>query len=126
MAVAIRAHGLTGRQAHTIVTALLGTTDPAARDDVLADPLRHVRATAPTPTRTDDPRLGAGGNEVRRSLFAVGGAAERVARMVTWHAPAGLDDDDARILGPLVTRTLRASGETTALLERLARDSGVP
>ena len=39
------------------------------------------------------------------------------------HAPAGLVGDDARILGPLVARTLRASHETTALLEQLDQAS---
>jgi ParB-like chromosome segregation protein Spo0J len=126
MATSIRAHGLSSKQAHRVVTALLGTTDPAARDAVLADPLRYLGAAAPTPPLgTTDPRLGPDGNEIRRSLLHIGGAAERFARMVARHAPAGLGADEARILEPLVARTLRASGETTSLLERLANDSGI-
>lgn len=126
MATAIRAHGLSSKQAHGVVTALLHTTDPAARDEVLADPLRYLGAAAPPPrARVEDPRLGPGGNEIRRSLLHIGGAAERFSRMVAGHAPAGLGSDDVRILGPLIVRTLRASGETTSLLERLAKDSGV-
>jgi ParB-like chromosome segregation protein Spo0J len=124
MAATIRAHGLTGKQAHRIVTALLRTTDPAARDAVLADPLRYLAGASDPPAIADeDPRVSAGANHVRRSLLHVGGAADRLARMVTRHAPAGLAPDDARILEPLAARTLRASRETIAVLERLVQDS---
>lgn len=125
MAAAIRAQGLTGKQTHRIVTALLRTTDPAARDAVLADPLRHLANAAfdSPPIADEDPRLGVAANHVRRSLLHVGGAADRLARMVARHAPAGLAPDDARILEPLAARTLRVSRETTAALERLIQDS---
>lgn len=128
MAATIRAHELTSKQAHRIVTELLRTADPAARDEVLADPLRYLGGVE-LPTRSvEDPRLGKGGNDVRRSLLSVGGAAERLARSVVRHAPVGLVGDDARILGPLVVRTLRANHEVTALLEQLATNtnSGAP
>lgn len=126
MAATIRTHGLTSKQAHRIVTELLRTADPAARDEVLADPLRYLGTISLPTMSADDPRLGRGGNEVRRSLLSMGGAADRLARMVMQHAPVGLVGDDARILGPLVARTLRASHETTALLEQLATASGTP
>jgi ParB-like chromosome segregation protein Spo0J len=124
MAATIRAHELTSKQAHRIVTELLRTTDPAARDEVLGDPLRYLGAIELPTTIAEDPRLGKGGNDVRRSLLQVGGAAERLARTVVRHAPMGLVGDDARILGPLVARTLRTSHEATALLEQLATNSG--
>jgi ParB-like chromosome segregation protein Spo0J len=124
MAKAIRAHDLTSKQAHRVVTALLGTADPTARAEVLSDPLRYVVMAAPAPVITaEDPRLGDGGNDVRRSLLQLGGAAERLARSADRHAPAGLAGEDARVLGPLVHRTLRRSRETTAVLERLVRDT---
>jgi len=97
--------------------------DPAARDEVLADPLRYLSALELPTTSTDDPRLGKGGNDVRKGLLAVGGGAERLARAVQRHAPAGLVGDDARILAALVARTLRASHEATALLEQLDQAS---
>jgi len=124
MAATIRAHELTSKQAHRIVAELLRTADPAARAEVLDDPLRFLAAIELPTTSVEDPRLGKGGNDVRKSLLAVGGAAERLARMVMRHAPAGLVGDDARILGSLVERTLRASHETTALLEQLVMSSG--
>jgi hypothetical protein len=124
MAATIRAHELTSKQAHRIVTELLRTADPVARDEVLADPLRFLAAVELPMTSAEDPRLGRGGNDMRKGLLAVGGAAERLARMVMRHAPVGLVGDDARILGPLVARTLRASHETTALLEQLATSGG--
>lgn len=123
MAATIRAHELTSRQAHRIVTELLRTADPAARAEVLADPLRFLVALELPATSAEDPRLGKGGNDVRKGLLAVSGGAERLARAVQRHAPAGLVGDDARILGPLVARTLRASHETTALLEQLDQAS---
>lgn len=126
MAATIRTHELTSRQAHRIVTELLRTADPAAREAVLVDPLRYLGAIELPVTSVEDPRLGKGANDVRKSLLAIGSAAERLTRTVTRHAPAGLIGDDARILEPLVTRTLRASHEATALLEQLAASSGAP
>lgn len=123
MAATIRAHELTSKQAHRIVTELLRTADPAARAEVLEDPLRFLAALELPMTSVEDPRLGKGGNDVRKSLLAVSGGAERLARAVQRHAPAGLVGDDARILAPLVARTLRASHETTALLEQLNQAS---
>jgi ParB-like chromosome segregation protein Spo0J len=125
MAAAIRAHGLTSKQAHRIVTELLRTADPAARAEVLANPLRYLGTTELPTARSEDPRLGKRANEVRESLLLVGSASERCARTVVRHAPTGLVGDDARILGPLVERTLRSASETTSLLERLAKDSGL-
>jgi ParB/RepB/Spo0J family partition protein len=123
MAEAIRAHELTSKQAHRVVMALLDAADPRARDEVLADPLRYLGAATRVVSGMD-PRLGAGGNDVRRSLLFVNGASERLQRSTGRHSPAGLVGEDARILAPLVGRALRASRETTVLLERLAQDSG--
>jgi ParB-like chromosome segregation protein Spo0J len=124
MAAAIRAHGLSSRQAHRIVRELMRAAEPAARAEVLADPLRYLTAEPPV-ARVVDPRLGKRANEVRESLLMVSSASERWARTVVRCAPAGLVGDDARILAPLVERTLRSASETTALLERLAKDSGL-
>lgn len=55
---AIRAHRLTSKQAHRIATGLLRTADPAARAEVLANPLRYRVASEPPTTREEDPRLG--------------------------------------------------------------------
>lgn len=125
MAAAIRAHGLTSRHAHRIVTELLRTSDPGARAEVLANPLRYLGAAELPTARTTDPRLGKRANEVRESLLLVGGASERCARMVARCAPAGLVGDDARILGPLVERTLRSASEAVAVIGQLAKDSGL-
>lgn len=123
MATTIRAHELTSKQAHRIVTELLRTADPAARTAVLADPLRFLTAIELPAASAEDPRLGKAGNDVRKGLLAMGGGAERLARAVQRHAPAALVGDDARTLAPLVARTLRTSHETTALLEQLDQAS---
>lgn len=120
VATAIRRHDLTGKQTHRIVSAVLGTSDPAARDELLADPLRYLGNVGPTsPGGDEDPRLGAPGNELRRRLLHVHGATERLVRTAERHAPAGLADDEVRILGPLVARALRGSREATLLLEHI-------
>lgn len=124
MAAAIRAHGLSSKQAHRIVTELLRTADPVARGEVLANPLRYLGATELPAARVVDPRLGKRANEIRESLLMVASASERCARTVVRCAPAGLVGDDSRILAPLVERTLRSARETTTLLERLVKDSG--
>jgi ParB-like chromosome segregation protein Spo0J len=126
MAAAIRAHGLTSRHAHRIVTELLRTSDPAARAEVLANPLRYLGAIELPTARTADPRLGKRANEVRESLLLVGSASERCMRAVTRCAPAGLVGNDARILAPLVERALRSATEATTVLGQLVKDSGMP
>jgi len=125
MATSIRAHGLTSRQAHRLVTEQLRTADPAARDEVLANPLRYLGAARVPAARVADPRLGKRANAVRESLLSMGGASDRCARTVARCAPAGLVGDDARILGPLVERTLRSATEVATLLTRLAKNSGL-
>jgi ParB-like chromosome segregation protein Spo0J len=125
MAEAIRTHGLTSRQAGEVVTALLAAEDPGARREVLADPLRYVGAEDVTPGTASDPRLGAGGNDVRRSLLLVDGAANRLWRSVKRHAAAGLVGDEARIIAPLIGQALRASRQAVELLEQLLDDSGL-
>jgi ParB/RepB/Spo0J family partition protein len=125
MAATIQAHELTSKQAHRVVTELMRTADPAARDEVLADPLRYLTTIELPATSADDPRLGKGGNDVRKSLLAVEGASERLVRTVLRHAPSGLVGDDARVLAPLVARSLRGSHEATTVLEQLVANSGL-
>lgn len=125
MAEAIRVHGLTSRQAHAAVTALLGTDDPTARREVLADPLRYVGVEEPTAGAAHDPRLGAGGNDIRRSLLHVHGAGVRLWRSVKQHASAGLVGEEARVLAPLVGQALCAGHQTVELCGQLLVDSGL-
>lgn len=125
VAEAIRTHGLTSRQASEVVTALLAAADVGARREVLADPLRYIGAEDARPGVSEDPRLGAGGNDVRRSLLFLDGAANRLWRSVQRHAAAGLVGDEARVLAPLVGQALRASHRAVKLLDQLLDDSGL-
>lgn len=61
------------------MTELLRTSDPAARAEVLANPLRYLGAAELPTARTADPRLGKRANEVRESLLLTGSASERCA-----------------------------------------------
>ena len=125
MAQAIRAHELTVRQAHLVVTAVLGAEDPHARDELLADPLRYLGVARAAASTMTDPRLGAGGNEIRKSLLALVGVATRTWRSVERHAAAGLVGEEARILVPLAVEGVLASRESAVRLERLVADSGI-
>jgi ParB-like chromosome segregation protein Spo0J len=125
MAAAIRAHGLTSRHAHRVVTELLRTSDPVARAEVLENPLRYLGASELPSARIADPRLGKRANEVRECLLSIGGASDRCARTVARCAPAGLVGDDARILGPLVEHALRSATEAVTVLGQLAKGSGL-
>jgi ParB-like chromosome segregation protein Spo0J len=126
MATAIRAHGLTSRQAYRVVTELLHTRDPAARAEVLADPLRYLGGVEPPAVRAHDPRLGKRANELRESLLTVAGTSDRCTRAVTRCAPAGLVGDEARILAPIAERTLRSAREVVAVIAQLVQDHGAP
>lgn len=122
---AVQTHELTSRQAHLIVMAVLAAHDPGALEEVLADPLRYLGAVPPRTSERKDPRLGAGGNEVRRNLLALVGVTARTWRSLERHAPTGLVGDEARVMGPLIGEALRASRTTCARLERLLVDSGM-
>ena len=123
-AKAVRAHELTSRQTHLLVLALLAADDPGAREEMLADPLRYLGQVRVETPGSADPRLGPGGNELRRGLLALVGMAARTWRSLERHAPVGLGGDEARVLTPLATEALRVSRETAVRLERLLADSG--
>ena len=123
-ASAIRTHGLTSRQAHELVCALLAAKDPDARRAVLTDPLRWLVAAPAAVGGNEDPRLGVGGNAVRRSLLAMDGVAARLCRTLEQHAPSGLGAEQAPVLAPLVGQALRAVARATTTLQTVAADSG--
>ncbi len=126
MAKAIRAHGLTSRQAHRVVTELLRTSDPAARAEVLADPHRYFGGLELPAVRTTDPRLSKRANELRESLLTMTSASDRCARAIVRCAPTGLVGDDARVLAPIVERALRSTRDAVAGISQLVKDSGTP
>lgn len=123
---ALRIHGLSSRQATWLVNGLLGTEDPAARRDLLADPLRYFPAPeAQDVSAASDPRLGRGGNVVRKSLLFLRGAALRFCDSRDRHAPAGLRGDDAQGLASALSDALRAVLRAAEELRQLAADSGL-
>jgi ParB-like chromosome segregation protein Spo0J len=126
MAAAIRAHGLTSRQAHRVVTELLRTSDPGARAEVLADPHRYLGGIERPAVRTTDPRLSKRANELRERLLMVAGTSDRCTRAVAHCAPTGLVGDDARILAPIAERALRSTREAVAAICQLVKDNGAP
>lgn len=122
----VRSQGLSSRQAARLVQRLIATDDPRVRLDVLADPAAHA---APGPRQggaTVDPRLDAGGNELRRSLLAWEGAAWRLAQSLMTHAPTGLRSPEARVLAPLLGQALAAGRRTLERLEQIAPACGRP
>jgi len=115
----VREQGLSSRQAARLVQKLVATEDPRVRLEVLADPRRFVAPAPDEPAAKapTDPRLSAGGNDLRRSLLGWEGAAWRVSRSLMTHAPTGLRAGDKRVLAPLVGQAVAAGRRT---LERLA------
>jgi len=117
----MREHGLSSRQAARLVQKLVATDDPRVRLEVLADPQRYA---APAPERPAtrapaDPRLSAGGNDLRRSLLVWEGAAWRLSRSLMTHAPTGLHAGDKRVLAPVVGQAVAAGRRTLERLEQL-------
>jgi ParB-like chromosome segregation protein Spo0J len=124
----VREQGLTSRQAARLVQKLVATDDPRVRQEVLADPLRF---TAPVPDEKAtkapaDPRLTAGGNDLRCSLLGWEGAAWRLGRSLMTHAPTGLHAGEKRILSPLIAQALAAGRRTSERLEQVVEPSGGP
>ncbi|MBU6430273.1 MAG: ParB N-terminal domain-containing protein, partial [Cyanobacteria bacterium REEB65] len=107
---ALRSHGLTSRQVAWLVNSLLGTADPMAKRDLLADPLRYLPAKEnPEASASLDPRLGRGANTLRKSLLFLHGAALRLCECRERHAPTGLAPVDAQVMASLVGDALRVS-----------------
>jgi len=119
----IRDHGLVSRQAAQLVTLLLETVDPEARAALLADPSRYLPARTVPPSPVKDPRLTAGGNELRRGLPSTDAVTQRLLRNCQTYAPAGLNSQDAPVLTPLVEQALRAGRLLVSQLTQLLVDS---
>ena len=125
VARSVREHGLTSRQAAALVTGVLGTEEPSARRDLLADPLRYLALQDSAAGNPSDPRLGVGGNEIRKALLTLDGSAERVIRMLMRHAPAGLRGEEARVLTGPLGHAVRAAEVAVKRLHQVASDSGI-
>jgi ParB-like chromosome segregation protein Spo0J len=124
----VREHELSSRQAARLVQKLLATDDPRVRLEVLADPERYAAAAPERPASRApvDPRLSAGGNELRRSLLVWEGAAWRLSRSLMTHAPTGLAAGDKRALWPFVGQAVAAGRRTLEQLEQLVGQSEKP
>jgi ParB-like chromosome segregation protein Spo0J len=120
---AVRDHALTSRQTARLVERLQHSDDPAARREVLADPLRFIGAV-PSGATGSDPRLSEGGNRLRRLLLRWDGMSSELARSLSRHAPVGLPAEEARVLGPLVYRALDSGRRVTGQLEAMEREKG--
>jgi hypothetical protein len=124
----IREHGLSSRQATRLLQKLVTTDDPRVRRELLADPLRAITPAPDEPVAKSsvDPRLSAGGNDVRRSLLGWEGAAWRLARSLMTHAPTGFRAQDRRLLAPIVRQSLAAGRRTLERLEQVATPTETP
>jgi len=125
-AQAVREHQLTSRQTAHLVQRLHESADPAARHEVLADPLRYLAVETPSgPSGEADPRLSERGNRLRRLLLSFEGMSSQLARSLSRHAPVGFEAEEARVLGPLVQRAIGSGRRATEQLEALESDSGL-
>src|SRR5690606_3242923 len=123
-AAAVRDHQLTSRQAARLVERLQQSDDPAARHEVLADPLRFIGTDKSEAVPASDPRLSERCNQRRRLLWGWEGVSSNLARGWSRHAPGGLAADEARVLGPLMHRALGSGRRAAEQLEAIERESG--
>jgi ParB/RepB/Spo0J family partition protein len=125
-AEAVRDHELTSRQTARLVERLQNSDDPAARREVLADPLRFIGAEPrDAMSAACDPRLSERGNRLRRLLLSWEGISSQVARTLSRDAPVGLPVEDARVLDPLVHRALGSARRASEPLEAIVRVSAL-
>ena len=120
----IRDHGLSVHQATRLVTGLLESVDPKARQAILEDPLKYITVDKhddPYPPR--DPRLSDQGNELRDCLLTVQGKAYRLTLMCRTHAPAGLAPGESDILEPVVEESIEKVSRCLDTMRRLLSDS---
>lgn len=125
VAQAARDNQLSSRQVAQLVNALVGAEEPAAKEALLADPLRYLASASPRAPGQGDPRLSVAANELRKRLLSLRGAAFGLDHSVRRHHPGGLDSDEAEVLFGLLADTLRASHGAVAVLQGLARDGGM-
>ena len=126
-AAAVREHGLTSRQAGRLVECLRHSDDPAARREVLADPMRFLGCESSNEVAggVRDPRLSEGANRLRRLLLSWDGMSSHLVRQLSRHAPVGLAGEEARVLAPLVHRALGSGRRAAEQLEAIERESGL-
>jgi len=123
-AAAVRDHGLTSRQAARLVERLQQSDDPAARREVLADPLRFIGTDKSEVSPVSDPRLSERGNQLRRLLLSWDGVSSHLVGSLSRHVLVGLPSEEARVLGPIVHRALGSGRRATEQLEAIERESG--
>ncbi|MHB8817031.1 MAG: ParB/RepB/Spo0J family partition protein, partial [Steroidobacteraceae bacterium] len=123
-AEAVREHQLTSRQSAQLIERLLGTADPMAVREVLADPLRYLGAEAASSPRRD-PRLSEGCNRLLGLLVSFGGLSDQLTRSLCRYAPAGLRATEARVLAPVLEQAIGAGRRASEQLEALAAASGL-
>jgi ParB-like chromosome segregation protein Spo0J len=116
----VREQGLLCHQVARLVRSLLATDEPAARRAILADPARWLAGgPAASPQRAGDPRLSAGGNELRRCLLRFEGSASRLGSRLLSHAGQDLSGEAARLLAPLLRQARTAGSRAVALLDEV-------
>lgn len=126
VAQAVRDEGLTSRQAGQLVTLLAQTDDPEARRTILADPVQYLPPRESRKSVALDPRLSAGGNEIRRGLLFVRQSVGRLSQALQSYAPAGLSVQDAPVLLPLVEEVHGEQRKMGARLQQQLDDSSTP
>lgn len=119
VAKAVRDHGLTSRQTAALVERCLACDDPAALDELVADPLRFLAGKPGVkPDRPTDPRLSSGGEQVRQRLLRFELAATSVSQVLRKYPPSVLRATDLEIVAALAAA---ASGRGSEALEQIGQ-----
>ena len=120
----IRDQGLTVRQAGRLVSAILDSSDPEARREVLADPLKYLAVDHSAEHKIPvDPRLSEHGNYLRECLLTVDSKLHRLTLACRTCAPAGVAADEAAVLVPLIDESIVKIRRGLETLEQLRQES---
>ncbi|MCK5802228.1 MAG: ParB N-terminal domain-containing protein [Lentisphaeria bacterium] len=120
----LQLHGLSSRQTGKLVTRLLRTDDESACRELLADPLSYLSTEEGEHDPPEDPRLSKGGNELRRCLLLLESKRNRLLLACGHHAPAGLVDEESRVLLPLLEKAVEQEMHMSRRLKSLIERSG--
>jgi len=115
VAACIQKHELTSRQGAELVDRYLLSPSEEAFAEVLADPLAFLRRDD-DPGLPADPRLTARGEQLRRMLIRLDGAAASLAAELRKHPPGCLGELDQRVLTETVTSVVSRTREAVELL----------
>jgi hypothetical protein len=117
----IAEHGLTSRQAAKLI-AVLKTSTPEEREEVLADPLPHLSPVGQRQRFPEDPKLDRIANQIREQLLRLEAASNRLNELFRAHPPEGFAATTAEPLAKIARDVISAVRSALADVGDMAWD----